>query len=48
MKLLPNTESSEVHFILPPTTQAWGGFMAMFSDVDGNVFSFDEISAALE
>ena len=34
-----------VHFTMPPTRQPWGGFMAMISDVDGNVFYLDQASA---
>lgn len=33
-----------VHFTMPPTRQPWGGFMAMFSDADGNVFYLDQVS----
>lgn len=35
-----------VHFTMPPTKQPWGGFMAMFSDADGNVFYLDQVPAA--
>ncbi|MDZ7639816.1 MAG: VOC family protein [Bryobacterales bacterium] len=35
-----------VRFTMPPTMQPWGGFMAMISDVDGNVFYLDQVSAA--
>ena len=35
-----------VHFTMPPTRQPWGGFMALISDVDGNVFYLDQVSAA--
>lgn len=35
-----------VHFTMPPTRQPWGGFMAMISDVDGNIFYLDQVSAA--
>lgn len=31
-----------VRFAMPPTKQPWGGFMALFSDPDGNVFYFDQ------
>jgi len=34
-----------VRFTMPPTRQPWGGFMAMISDVDGNVFYLDQVSA---
>jgi predicted enzyme related to lactoylglutathione lyase len=34
-----------VRFTLPPTRQPWGGFMAMFSDPDGNVFYLDQVAA---
>jgi len=32
-----------VRFIMPPTNQAWGGFMALFADPDGNVFYLDQL-----
>ena len=35
-----------VRFTMPPTRQPWGGFMAMISDADGNVFYLDQVSAA--
>ena len=35
-----------VRFTLAPTRQPWGGFMAMISDVDGNVFYLDQVSVA--
>jgi predicted enzyme related to lactoylglutathione lyase len=35
-----------VHFTLPPTRQPWGGFMAMISDADRNIFYLDQASAA--
>jgi predicted enzyme related to lactoylglutathione lyase len=35
-----------VRFTMPPTRQPWGGFMALATDPDGNVFYFDEVSAA--
>ncbi|MBX3675363.1 MAG: VOC family protein [Burkholderiales bacterium] len=35
-----------VRFTMPPTQQPWGGFMAMISDADGNVFYLDQVSAA--
>jgi predicted enzyme related to lactoylglutathione lyase len=35
-----------VHFTMPPTRQPWGGFMAMISDADGNIFYLDQVSAA--
>ena len=35
-----------VRFTMPPTRQPWGGFMAMISDADGNVFYLDQMSAA--
>lgn len=31
-----------VHFEMPPTRQPWGGFMALISDHDGNVFYLDQ------
>jgi predicted enzyme related to lactoylglutathione lyase len=35
-----------VHFPMPPTRQPWGGFMALLSDADGNVFYLDQVAAA--
>ena len=35
-----------VHFTMPPTRQPWGGFMAMISDTEGNVFYLDQVAAA--
>jgi predicted enzyme related to lactoylglutathione lyase len=35
-----------VRFTMPPTRQPWGGFMAMISDPDGNIFYLDQVSAA--
>lgn len=35
-----------VQFTMPPTRQPWGGFMAMISDADGNVFYLDQVSGA--
>jgi predicted enzyme related to lactoylglutathione lyase len=35
-----------VQFTMPPTRQPWGGFMAMISDADGNIFYLDQVSAA--
>lgn len=35
-----------VAFTTPPTRQPWGGFMALFTDPDGNVYYLDEVSAA--
>jgi predicted enzyme related to lactoylglutathione lyase len=34
-----------VRFVMPPTRQPWGGFMALISDPDGNVFHLDQASA---
>jgi lactoylglutathione lyase len=34
-----------VRFVMPPTRQPWGGFMALISDPDGNVFYLDQVSA---
>jgi len=34
-----------VRFVMPPTRQPWGGFMAMISDPDGNVFYLDQAPA---
>jgi predicted enzyme related to lactoylglutathione lyase len=33
-------------FTMPPTRQPWGGFMALISDPDGNVFYLDQVTAA--
>ncbi len=30
-----------VHFTMPPGKQPWGGYMAMFTDPDGNGFYLD-------
>lgn len=35
-----------VRFPMPPTRQAWGGFMALVSDPDDNIFYLDQVSAA--
>lgn len=35
-----------VRFAMPPTRQPWGGFMALISDADGNIFYLDQVSAA--
>ena len=35
--------SKGVHFTMPPTQQPWGGFMAMFTDPDGNLFYLDQL-----
>jgi predicted enzyme related to lactoylglutathione lyase len=34
-----------VRFVMPPSKQPWGGFMAMISDEDGNIFYLDQVSA---
>jgi len=34
-----------VRFTMPPTKQPWGGFMALVSDPDGNVFYLDQVAA---
>lgn len=34
-----------VRFVQPPTRQPWGGYMALFSDPDGNVFYLDQVEA---
>jgi lactoylglutathione lyase len=34
-----------VQFTMPPTRQPWGGFMALMSDPDGNIFYLDQVSA---
>ncbi|MBW2231346.1 MAG: VOC family protein [Deltaproteobacteria bacterium] len=33
-----------VVFTMPPSKQPWGGFMALASDPDGNVFYVDEVA----
>jgi lactoylglutathione lyase len=33
-----------VLFTMPPTRQPWGGFMALVSDPDGNVFYLDQVA----
>jgi len=35
-----------VAFTMPPSRQPWGGFMATFTDPDGNVYYLDEVAAA--
>jgi uncharacterized glyoxalase superfamily protein PhnB len=30
-----------VEFTMPPTKQPWGGTLALFKDLDGNVFYLD-------
>lgn len=35
-----------VRFTMPPTRQPWGGYMAMFTDPDGNAFYLDQVAAA--
>jgi predicted enzyme related to lactoylglutathione lyase len=35
-----------VSFGEPPTRQPWGGFMALMTDPDGNVYYLDEVAAA--
>ena len=35
-----------VVFTMPPERQPWGGFMALVSDPDGNIFYLDEVAAA--
>jgi predicted enzyme related to lactoylglutathione lyase len=35
-----------VAFPMAPERQPWGGFMALVSDPDGNLFYLDEVSAA--
>ena len=32
-----------VRFTMPPQEQPWGGFMAMFTDPDGNIFYLDQL-----
>ena len=32
-----------VEFTMPPEKQPWGGFMATFSDPDGNTFYLDQL-----
>jgi predicted enzyme related to lactoylglutathione lyase len=36
--------SQVVAFPMPPERQSWGGFMATFTDPDGNVFYLDQRS----
>lgn len=36
-----------VVFTMEPSRQPWGGFMALATDPDGNVFYLDEVAAAL-
>jgi len=33
-----------VNFTMSPTRQPWGGFMALMSDPDGNIFYLDQTS----
>lgn len=35
-----------VSFPMAPSRQAWGGFLALMADPDGNVFYLDQIDAA--
>ncbi len=35
-----------VKFTMPPTRQPWGGFMALISDPEGNIYYLDQVSAA--
>jgi len=35
-----------VRFTMQPTRQPWGGFMALISDADGNIFYLDQVSTA--
>ncbi len=39
-------EALGVNFTMPPTRQPWGGFMALVSDPDGNIFYLDQVSTA--
>ena len=39
-------ESKGVTFTMKPSKQPWGGFMALFSDPDGNTFYLDELPDA--
>ncbi|MFN0148227.1 MAG: VOC family protein [Dehalococcoidia bacterium] len=32
-----------VAFTMPPTKQAWGGYMALLSDPEGNIFYLDQL-----
>ena len=34
-----------VAFSQPPTRQPWGGYMALMTDPDGNVYYLDEVAA---
>lgn len=36
-------QAEGVHFLEPPTRQAWGGTMARFADPEGNVFYLDQL-----
>ena len=38
--------SRGVVFVTEPQKQPWGGFMALFTDPDGNVFYLDQVAAA--
>ena len=35
--------SRAVHFTMPPTKQPWGGYMAILSDPDANLFYLDQL-----
>lgn len=35
--------SKDMHFTTPPVKQPWGGFMALFTDPDGNVFYLNQL-----
>ncbi|MEQ8859365.1 MAG: VOC family protein [Pseudomonadales bacterium] len=37
-----------VHFTQAPTRQPWGGYMALFTDPDGNVFYLDQVDQATD
>ena len=40
-RFMPHDWLAPTH--MPPTQQPWGGFMAMFTDPDGNVFYLDQL-----
>ena len=38
--------SRGVAFTMPPTKQPWGGYMALLSDPEGNIFYLDQVAAS--
>jgi predicted enzyme related to lactoylglutathione lyase len=38
-------EAKGVRFPMAPSKQPWGGYMATFADVDGNLFYLDQLHA---